>query len=46
MLVNFVEARERFPHEHTHLDAGGFALHEVVELSSGFSILDGRPLRR
>ena len=46
MLVNFVEARERFPHEYTQLDAGGFALYEVVELPSGFSILDCGPLPR
>ena len=47
MLVNLVEARERYLHEYTHLlDGGGFTLHELVELPSGFSILDCRPLPR
>jgi O-methyltransferase domain len=44
MLVNFVEARERYLHEYTQLlDAAGLALERVVELPSGFSILDCRP---
>ena len=44
MLVNFVDARERYLHEYAELlDGSGFALHAVVPLPSGFSILDCRP---
>jgi orsellinic acid C2-O-methyltransferase len=43
MLVNFADARERHLHEYEDLLAGsGFAVHEVVSLPSGFSILDCR----
>ena len=43
MLVNFGDARERHLHEYEALLAGsGFAVHEVVSLPSGFSILDFR----
>lgn len=44
MLVNFADARERYLGEYEELlDSTGFALHEVVSLPSGFSILDCRP---
>jgi hypothetical protein len=44
MLVNFADARERHLHEYEDLlDSAGFAVHEVVPLPSGFSILDCRP---
>ena len=44
MLVNFADARERYLREYADLlDGGGFALHAVVPLPSGFSILDCRP---
>jgi orsellinic acid C2-O-methyltransferase len=43
MLVNFADARERHLHEYEELlAASGFAVHEVVPLPSGFSILDCR----
>jgi orsellinic acid C2-O-methyltransferase len=43
MLVNFADARERYLHEYDELLASsGFAVHEVVSLPSGFSILDCR----
>jgi orsellinic acid C2-O-methyltransferase len=43
MLVNFAHARERHLHEYEDLLArGGFVVHEVVSLPSGFSILDCR----
>jgi hypothetical protein len=43
MLVNFADARERHLHEYEDLLArSGFAVHEVVSLPSGFSILDCR----
>jgi O-methyltransferase domain len=43
MLVNFAEARERHLREYEDLlAAGGFTVHEVVPLPSGFSILDCR----
>ena len=45
MLVNFADARERHLHEYEELLASsGFAVHEVVSLPCGFSILDCRPL--
>lgn len=44
MLVNFGDARERYLEEYEELLAScGFAVHEVVELPSGFSVLDCRP---
>jgi O-methyltransferase domain len=44
MLVNFGDARERQLREYEELlERGGFALHEVLPLASGFSILDCRP---
>jgi len=44
MLVNFADARERYLREYEELlDSSGFAVHEVVPLPSGFSILDCRP---
>ena len=44
MLVNFGGARERHLAEYEALlGSGGFAVHEVVALPSGFSILDCRP---
>ena len=47
MLVNFADARERYLGEYKELlDSTGFALHEVVSLPSGFSILDCRPSGR
>jgi O-methyltransferase domain len=44
MLVNFADARERHLYEYEALlgDAG-FAVHEVVPLPSGFSVIDCRP---
>jgi orsellinic acid C2-O-methyltransferase len=43
MLVNFADARERRLHEYEALLTGaGFAIHAVVALPSGFSILDCR----
>jgi orsellinic acid C2-O-methyltransferase len=43
MLVNFADARERHLREYEELlAASGFALHQVVPLPSGFSILDCR----
>jgi orsellinic acid C2-O-methyltransferase len=45
MMVNFAEARERHLHEYEELlAASGFALHEVVPLPSGFSILECIPI--
>jgi O-methyltransferase domain len=44
MLVNFADARERRLGEYEQLlHDGGFALHDVVPLPSGFSMLDCRP---
>jgi hypothetical protein len=44
MLVNFADARERYLDEYEQLlGSCGFAVHEVVPLPSGFSILDCRP---
>jgi orsellinic acid C2-O-methyltransferase len=44
MLVIFADARERHLHEYEHLLAGsGFAVHDVVPLPSGFSIIEARP---
>jgi hypothetical protein len=43
MLVNFADARERHLGEYEELlAAAGFAIHDVVPLPSGFSILDCR----
>jgi orsellinic acid C2-O-methyltransferase len=43
MLVNFADARERrLPEYEELLAAAGFAVHQVVPLPSGFSILDCR----
>jgi orsellinic acid C2-O-methyltransferase len=43
MLVNFADARERHLREYEELLADtGFAVHEVLPLPSGFSILDCR----
>jgi O-methyltransferase domain len=45
MLVNFADARERDLGEYEELlESTGFAVHEVVPLPSGFSILDCRML--
>jgi O-methyltransferase domain len=44
MLVNFGDARERHLREYEELlERGGFALHAVLPLASGISILDCRP---
>jgi O-methyltransferase domain len=44
MLVNFADARERDLGEYEELlHSAGFALHDVVPLPSGFSVLDCRP---
>jgi hypothetical protein len=44
MLVNFADARERYLAEYKQLlEGSGFAVHDVVPLPSGFSILDCRP---
>jgi O-methyltransferase domain len=44
MLVNFADARERHLHEYEQLlNGAGFAIHEVLSLPSGTSILDCRP---
>jgi ubiquinone/menaquinone biosynthesis C-methylase UbiE len=44
MLVNFADARERYLHEYEQLlERGGFAVHDVVPLPSGFSLIDCRP---
>jgi hypothetical protein len=43
MLVNFADARERRLGEYEQLLGGsGFAVHDVLTLPSGFSILDCR----
>jgi O-methyltransferase domain len=47
MLVNFADARERYLGECEELlGSTGFALHDVVSLPSGFSILECRPSGR
>jgi len=44
MLVNFADARERHLGEYEQLiESSGFAIHRIVPLPSGFSILDCRP---
>ena len=44
MLVNFADARERRLSEYAELlESSGLALHQVIPLPSGFSILDCRP---
>jgi hypothetical protein len=44
MLVNFGDARERYLDEYEELlGSCGFTVHEMIGLSSGFSVLDCRP---
>jgi hypothetical protein len=44
MLVNFGDARERYLEEYEELVGScGLAVHEVIGLPSGFSVLDCRP---